>query len=287
MTALALVNGAKTTAPRGAAAFVALVIICAAISAPVVIRHRRRVLRRYRREPYAGPRYHLKMTKGTLAAIRRSDPGFDPEAFLRRAQAIFWLVQAAFERGDPQAGRAYLAPGLFQEWQARAARADGAARKAWGPVKALVHDDHLGVEVRLNHVGRAAPGRPWVRENLRLLDVGQTRAYLSGGHTLGVGFRMAYTTRIPGARTARRARPRVHETTELWLFSRHACVRTIGTGGVAGGQCPNCGRRLQLDGAGHCGHCGAEITAGACDWTVTRFRDYPATRTDIGNGAST
>jgi Tim44-like domain len=283
------VNGAATTAPGWAVAFafVALMLICAAISAPVVIRQNRSVIRRYRKEPYTGPAFHCKMTKGTLTAIRRSDPGFDPEAFLRRAHATFLLVQAAFERDDVRAGRVYVTPGLFQDWQARATRTDGGARATWGPVKALFRDDALGVEVRLNYVGRATAGRRWTQENLRLLDVTQTRAYLSGGDTLGVAFHMAYTTRISGAQTARGARPRVREATELWLFSRDAGVRTIGTGGVVSGLCPNCGRGLQLDSAGHCGRCAAEVTTGAYDWTVTRFRDYPATRTDFGSGAAT
>ena len=51
-----------------------------------------------------------------LAAIKRSDPGFNEEEFLGGARAAFEMIVDAFSRGDSDALRPLLAPDVMQQF---------------------------------------------------------------------------------------------------------------------------------------------------------------------------
>jgi predicted lipid-binding transport protein (Tim44 family) len=54
--------------------------------------------------------------KAGVAAIRRADPGFDPDYFLQGARAAFGMIVEAYAKGDKAALRPLLADEVFAQF---------------------------------------------------------------------------------------------------------------------------------------------------------------------------
>jgi predicted lipid-binding transport protein (Tim44 family) len=176
-----------------------------------------------------------------LAAIRRADPAFEPETFLQRAQMAFFLVKQAFQARNVHQGRAYLSPQLYERWQ--------------GEVEQL-----------------RSQGRHWVLENLNVRGMHVPVAtHGTEGDAIVVHFDVVSDNKLiedSGGQVITGASEDLRYG-ERWTFQRGPKARTVVSGGVTASHCPNCGGPLKLNDDGRCDYCGADITSGAYDWTVT------------------
>ena len=175
-----------------------------------------------------------------MQAISASDPAFDPDAFIERAEMAFFLIEGAWQQNRIETVRPYFDASLYQAWQ------EGSARQvANGQRQVLENLNVQGVQV----VG-ASQGAEVDRIRIQFDAVAANQIV-----DAATG---AYVT---GQRSDQRF-------TEYWTFQRPAGTATPADGGVLAHKCPNCGRPLTLNEAGDCASCGAPVTNGKFDWSL-------------------
>ncbi|MBI5239182.1 MAG: TIM44-like domain-containing protein [Elusimicrobia bacterium] len=180
-----------------------------------------------------------------LAALRRRDPGFEPEAFLSRVRGAFLKVQEAWCAQDMAPARAFVSDGVMERFGIQ-----------------LVMQKSLGKRDRMERVEvREArllmvdsdPQFDALHVSLRASAVDQEVA-LENGFVLDGG-----------------SEPR--EFVEVWSFLRRPGARTsaLGRPGLMEGQCPNCGAVLRIQDAALCASCGSWVASGEYDWVLAEI----------------
>ncbi|MHB8510004.1 MAG: TIM44-like domain-containing protein [Candidatus Dormibacteria bacterium] len=178
-----------------------------------------------------------------LAEIAAVDPGFNQQVFLDRVQAIFFLMQKAWQDRNVDEGRAYMSPGLYQGWRAQ--------------VQAMTDQHKKNVLENLYiqglHVVKATHDDNF--DNITVRIDASAMDYEVDDQTQKVVF------------GEKQDRP----FTEFWTFTRSAGTNTLVSGGISEQKCPNCGAPLSVNEVGSCKYCNAAVTSGQFDWVLGRI----------------
>jgi predicted lipid-binding transport protein (Tim44 family) len=178
-----------------------------------------------------------------VTAISSTDPGFEIETFLQRAEMSLFLVKRGLERNDAMAIRPYLADPLFAEL----------SRSVAGARMQHRHNLLESLNVRAVHVVDATAG--------------------DRGQSLVVHFDLVYRAKsFDDAKRVLADEGNDTRHAERWTFVRAAHARTSTVGNVTASRCPACGAELKLSLEGTCGHCSACVTNGSVDWVVGDIR---------------
>jgi predicted lipid-binding transport protein (Tim44 family) len=176
-----------------------------------------------------------------VAAINEADPDFEPETFLQRSEMAFLLVKRAYQDRNVHAGRAFMAPALWQPWCQE--------------VQGLIAANQRPVLENLNVRGMQVP----------------FVSHAETGDTIRVHLDYVAAVHVVDSDTGKLVSGTAEDQRlgELWTFQRSAGARTVVSGGATASKCPNCGGLLKLNDDGVCDYCKADITSGRYDWVVT------------------
>jgi hypothetical protein len=178
-----------------------------------------------------------------LAAIQAHDPGFDLNDFLARVQRVFFLVEQAWSDRKPEESRRVMADALWQQHR-------------------------LQIQQYIDK------GQRNVLDSLAVGEVDVIDATSDASFDTIVARILAacadYDIDVSTNKIVRGNR-RVQQWSEDWHFQRSAKAVTRPDGGILNDKCPNCGAPLQVDLAGVCSYCHAQIMAGDYDWVLTRI----------------
>jgi predicted lipid-binding transport protein (Tim44 family) len=177
-----------------------------------------------------------------LAAIKSTDPGFDPKAFLSRVQEAFSALQTAWQAREVDTARAFMSPGLYFSWSAQVEQMSEQHRR--NILEGLRIDRVTPVRVLHGHVFDGVT----VRIDATCAD------YEVDEGTQRVVF---------GDKTPR-------PFTEYWTFQRAVGTKT-GAHALFDKVCPNCGAPLDVNQLGECKYCKAAVTSGRFDWVLSRI----------------
>jgi predicted lipid-binding transport protein (Tim44 family) len=178
-----------------------------------------------------------------LDTLRATDPGFELETFLQRAEMTFFLVKRGMQRNDVAAIRPFLNDALF------AALSTSIEQSRSQHQHALLES----LNVRAVH----------------LLNVECT----AQAQRIQIHFDLVYRAKTlddSNRVVSDEREDRCHA--ERWTFARSATARTPVGGGVVASRCPACGAELQLTLDGACAHCRAPVTNGTVDWVVSEVQ---------------
>lgn len=177
-----------------------------------------------------------------LEALRRRDPAFDPDAFLRKAGKGFLEVQAAWSAQDFTGVLRFLSDGVRERFSMQAAmlREEGVRNVLENA--AIVSSRIVAIDsdavFDCIHVEITARGRD------RDLDASSGKVLRENGSD---------------------------QFTEYWSFLRKPGAVTLASGGLLEGFCPNCGAPLSLSDAGTCDNCDSVVTSGEYDWVLAEI----------------
>lgn len=174
------------------------------------------------------------------AQLLARDPGFDANAFLRRASDAFVKVQAAWSAGDMAPARFFVSDGVYERFsrQLEDLKSRGLANVMDGVAV-------RGVEILGFHSDPHFDAlHVWIKATARdrMLD--------ADGAVL---------------------RSQEGEFEEVWTFLRRPGAKSLKHGGIIEGQCPSCGAPLKLADAGKCVPCGSWVNSGDYDWVLSEI----------------
>ena len=196
-----------------------------------------------------------------LAVIRARDPGFDEEAFLRRAAAAFLAIQDAWSRQDMTRARAFISDGVHERFARQIAESRSRGlRNQMSDVRVLETE-------ALGYLAGPSYDAVYVRVKASALD--QTVA-LDGGAVLSGG-------------------PDVFS--EVWTLLRRPGAKTLARPGVLEGHCPSCGAPLSIVDAAQCAACKAWVNSAEHDWVLTGITQvsewaFPSPEREVGGWAA-
>ena len=180
-----------------------------------------------------------------LAALRERDPNFDEARFLRRVEAMFFAVQAAWQDRNPARAQAYMSEGLFLAWRTQTEQLTKLHRKN-------------------------------ILDQLQILSV-QPVGMISG--TLYDTITLEIQASAEDYEIDDRSGAVVFGERKVSAFcERWSLQRTIGTHtgsySLADQQCPRCGAPLAINEIGECEYCSAAVTSGAFDWVLSHIAQH-------------
>jgi predicted lipid-binding transport protein (Tim44 family) len=181
--------------------------------------------------------------KAGIDAITAHDPGFTVDAFLVRAEKVFFIVQQGWMDQKPGLTRQVMADGLWQQ-----------------------HKVQIEQYVNLGHRN--------ILENLTVRS--KTVVEASSDQcidTIKVRFRAAcadYNLDVKSGKLIWGSHD-IEEWGEDWLFQRSAKAVTPAGGGAAEGRCPHCSAPIDVADDGTCRYCNQPISGGAYDWVLARI----------------
>ncbi|MDF1797987.1 MAG: TIM44-like domain-containing protein [Planctomycetota bacterium] len=177
-------------------------------------------------------------------ALQAVDPAFDEQHFLTRVAAAFHIAQDSWCAQQLAPLRPFVSDGVFERFGLQVAeqRASG-----W---RQGMQDVQLGKpEVLACEVAgpfEALTVRLPFRATISKLDLASGRE-------------------LPGSRLPET------DFAECWTLLRRRGAKSLTTGGLIEGQCPNCGARLELSRSARCGTCSAEVLSGQFDWVLVEI----------------
>jgi predicted lipid-binding transport protein (Tim44 family) len=176
-----------------------------------------------------------------ITAMRTSDPEFEPETFMQRAEMTFFLVKRAYQHRDVNEAKPYLTPALATSWDAG--------------VQQLLAEHHKPLLESLNVRGMHVAGAHH--------DATQD--------AVDVHFDIVFRGKLFDDRDGKLLADAGDDkqTGERWTFVRGAGVKTVDSGGVVAQKCPKCGAPLELTADARCRFCNAAVSTGEFDWTVS------------------
>jgi predicted lipid-binding transport protein (Tim44 family) len=177
-----------------------------------------------------------------VAAIRVTDPAFDPSGLAGVAEAGYALVEQSLTSGDASPVRAVMGQGL---WHLH--RLVLGERVRFG-VQAVAEAKVEGAEVF-----EVARGATFDRVRVRLR--------LNGwrfDRDAATGVTVRFTTE-----------PR--QWCEEWTFTRSVAATTVAGRGLLHNTCSSCGAPLQVDDQGACRWCHSVVMGGRHDWVLARM----------------
>lgn len=188
-----------------------------------------------------------------LAELKHRDPAFSIQHVEDRVSVMFWRLRAAEFQRDVALARPVLSPRYEQEFKRDCERMRA-----------------MGEFWKEPAVGK-----------VELIDAESGSA--SAFDRLRVKVRWSGTWSAGDPRGSSHAlRPKAIYTHVFVLARRHG-VGSVPHGTFTSAGCPNCGAPLEVNIAGACTYCGAEITDGRYDWVLEDVRPYSsdvAFRTD-------
>jgi hypothetical protein len=183
-----------------------------------------------------------------LDAITRTDPAFDPDAFLERVATLYPHLLAALSDLSSDLARVAIYPALRRELSDMEA-----ARRRAGRQAVVESISVSGAAVR-------AAGHQGARDTITVDFSGVAVTYELDAAGLLVG----------GSRSPRPIYDR-------WTFTRPVGVGSSAHGGVLAEVCPSCGAPIAVDDSGRCRHCRAEVVLGNRDWVLSQVATRPKT----------
>jgi uncharacterized tellurite resistance protein B-like protein len=178
--------------------------------------------------------------RDNYAALRKRDPAFEPVAFLKRVEAAFLAVQAAWSGQDMTPARALISDGVMERFTVQLAM-----QRALG-----VRNDMKNVAVTDAEVLGVESSAVWDVLHVRVEATAVDRDVA-----------LADGTVVRGS----------DETTpfeEVWTFVRRPTAKTLAGRGALEGLCPNCGAALQVVDSEQCGSCKSWLNSGEFDWVL-------------------
>ncbi|HUB08413.1 MAG TPA: Tim44-like domain-containing protein [Myxococcales bacterium] len=180
-----------------------------------------------------------------LGALEARDPTFSFDAFRQRAEMIFLELQAAWSTRNWKRARPFTSDRLFHEWS------------HWMELYQRAHARNVVDRPRL--------------DRLEVCDVESDRYYDAITCRLQatcVDYTLSDDGKLLGGQ-----RDRERPFSEYWTL-----IRGAGAKGPASAQkkCPSCGADLEINMAGRCEYCKAEVSSGAFDWVLSRIEQDAA-----------
>jgi tellurite resistance protein len=179
------------------------------------------------------------MSDAVTRMIRR-DPGFREDAFLRRAEAVWYAMHDCWNQGDFSRAMPLVSDGIYEQWQ-------------------LSHREqkNLGLRREYRETGLfdariAQMNSDEQFDTIHVYFNTRRKEYLQLGGPKGGDFETGYL-----------------EGTEYWSFSRRPTAKTLKKKGVLEGFCPNCSAPLEHGKAAICPVCQCFIRSGEYDWVLT------------------
>ena len=178
--------------------------------------------------------------QGNLDALRRRDPDFATEPFMKRVEQAFLSVQSAWSAMDMTPARAWVSDGVMERFAVQLAmlRAEG------------IRNDMKDVRVIECEILQIESSAFW--------DVIHARVEASA---IDRDVSLQDGSVVRGGDQA--------ETfEEVWTFARRPSARTVaGRCGFSGG-CPNCGTPLKVLDGEQCPACKSWLNSGEFDWVL-------------------
>lgn len=179
-------------------------------------------------------------------AIRVSDPGFELETFMQRAEMAFFLVKRGMQKNDAAAVRPFVSDALFAQL---------------APMLGRLKEQHQQTLLESLNV-----------RSLHLVDASCDEQ----GQSIQIHYDLVYRAKtIDNNNRVLQDEGEDGRHGEHWIFVRNAQARTPVDGGVTASRCPACGAELRLSLDGTCTHCRASVTNGSVDWVVSEVRPAP------------
>jgi hypothetical protein len=177
-----------------------------------------------------------------VAAVRVTDPDFEPLGLARVAEAGYALLEQSLISGDASAVRAFMGPGL---WHLHRLVLEERARFG---VQAVAE-----AKVEAAEVFDVARGATFDRVRVRLRLNGRRF-----DRDAATGVTVRFTSE-----------PR--QWCEEWTFTRSVAATTVVGRGLLHNTCSYCGARLQVDDQGTCRWCHSVVMGGQQDWVLARM----------------
>lgn len=188
-----------------------------------------------------------------VAAMWRSDPTFDRDAFLRRVRVAFDKIQAAWSVQDLTTVRAFLSDGVYERFNLQFLE-----QKALGFRNQVDH-----VQVHAMTLAQADAEGPF--DTLAVRVTAQARDF---------DVSLADGSKLPGT-------DRDEPFVEIWSFLRRRGAKTDSSKpGLIEGNCPNCGGGIDINQSATCKYCGALLRSGQYDWVLAEITQESEWRSD-------
>ena len=204
----------------------------------------------------SSPNY--KSHRATLEALSTIDPGFDAALFSNRFATAFHKIQQAWQDQDLRSVRPFISDGIHERFTLQFAE-----QRDFG------YRDHME-SIRIHNALLAEVEADEVFDTLTVQVIASA-----------VDYRVAIDTGkfLSGDRNSSRF-------VEYWSFvRRHGVASLTGETGLIEGRCPNCSTPVQINQAGQCSSCQAELSSGEYDWVLTEITqacEWKPARTGAG-----
>ncbi len=175
-----------------------------------------------------------------FAKLKARDPGFEPDAFLRRVEQAFLKVQQAWSGQDMAPARAFISDGVMERFtiQLEMQKADG-KRNIMDAVKV---------------------------EGSRMLEVESDRFFDTLHVRISASAIDKEVSLKDGALIFGSNEP--SGFAEIWSFVRRPGAKTLKNPGLLEGFCPSCGAPLPIADAAQCLTCKTWVNSGEFDWVL-------------------
>lgn len=182
-----------------------------------------------------------------LAALRKQDPAFSPEAFVQRARTVVTKVNEAWCGGAMGPARRLISDGVYVRFQTQLAllKADGLrnAMADWRVVSA----DILAAESDDN----------WDTVHVKIV---------------GAARDLDLPLSLSAAEAQKRLRgAELGEYHEVWSFVRRRGKKSKSGVPALEGRCPSCGADMPLSEIVKCEYCQALVNSGEHDWVLAEI----------------
>ncbi len=179
---------------------------------------------------------------GNLKLLRQRDPLFDLDSFEDRVANIFFILQNSWSNQDMKTIRRYVSDSTFERFS-------------------ILNKMYQENGIR-NHISDVE-----IR-NCKVISVESDQFY----DTLKVAITATavdYFTKSSSRRTYGFKEP--EPFTEYWSFLRKRGAKSLQSGGLMSGYCPNCSNPLHLNDRAECSSCGSIVTSGEYDWVLSEI----------------
>lgn len=177
-----------------------------------------------------------------IQRIRDQDPGYDPDAFLRRVSHAFRVLQGAWNKQDLTPVRPLVSDAIHERSCLQIAELK--RRGLRDILEDLIVQEKAIAQVDLTEHFQTITVR--FRASARSYRV-DAEEHLVSGHEFPQSF------------------------VEYWSFVRRPGAATLASGGLLEGNCPNCGTPLHLNETGICRSCNAKVWSARYDWVLTEI----------------
>jgi hypothetical protein len=187
----------------------------------------------------------------SLTRIGRRDGLFAYDVFLKRAGMAFRQIQEALDKRAVESIEHLVSDGLFEQFRYQIREREKKASRT------------VSVELTVNDMQIAQVNLESGFDVLHLFVRAVSRDYEAAAEEKDI--------RVDEIRADRRKVFTERVICEYWSFLRKPSAQTKNAPGLLEGQCPNCGKPLQIGQVTVCPACSSFIRSGQYDWVLSRI----------------